>query len=180
MENPAPAAGRLAEERAGSTRQEEADRGPCEGEAAGSQENPGPAASRPAAISPSASSSDPVWSQGGSGQPAEKLLRKLRWATLGPNFDWSLRAYDPAVEHRPLPEDLRRLSTQVVAAVREAWDARFGPGASQLPGEAAGFDPDVAIVNYYRCGVQRHKQTMDVAGLDKQIRIHCIMPTQIG
>ena len=34
------------------------------------------------------------WSRDGPGPAAEQLLRKLRWATLGPQFDWTERQYD--------------------------------------------------------------------------------------
>ena len=57
------------------------------------------------------------WTQGGPGPPAEQLLRKLRWATLGPQFDWTARVYDAHAPYRPLPAELRTLATAISSAV---------------------------------------------------------------
>lgn len=44
---------------------------------------------------------EPCDGGGSGGRPkASTLLRKLRWACLGPNFDWTRRVYDPALPHR--------------------------------------------------------------------------------
>lgn len=40
------------------------------------------------------------WSHTGAGPAATHLLRKLRWACLGPNFNWTRRVYDPSMPHR--------------------------------------------------------------------------------
>ena len=44
-----------------------------------------------------------TWDTGGCGTPARQLLRKLRWATVGPRYDWTAREYDLSAPHRPLP-----------------------------------------------------------------------------
>eukprot|EP00892_Ulva_mutabilis_P009526 jgi/Ulvmu1/6946/UM033_0003.1 len=41
---------------------------------------------------------------------ARHLLRHLRWSTLGPAYDWTLRRYEPDQEHLPLPSYLRQLA----------------------------------------------------------------------
>ncbi|CAM6009182.1 unnamed protein product [Sphagnum balticum] len=65
--------------------------------------------------------------------PAELLFRKLRWATLGLQFDWSKRAYDESLPYSMLPTDLAQLAARLAeAAVTE--------------GE---FKAEAAIVNYY-------------------------------
>ncbi len=40
------------------------------------------------------------WSVDGVGPPARQLLHKLRWATLGPQFNWTERQYDFSVQYR--------------------------------------------------------------------------------
>ncbi|PNH06299.1 Alpha-ketoglutarate-dependent dioxygenase alkB [Tetrabaena socialis] len=92
------------------------------------------------------------WSAEGPGPTAEQLLRKLRWATLGPQFDWSRRQYDMAAEHRPLPASLAQLATQLVAAVEALQHAGLGVLPIGASGRAAAYQPDAAIVNYYQPG----------------------------
>ncbi|GLI61765.1 hypothetical protein VaNZ11_004234 [Volvox africanus] len=90
------------------------------------------------------------WSIDGRGPPAEKLLRKLRWATLGPQFNWSQRQYDFVGVHRQLPSSLEGLAIQLAAVVENLQVA----GLKVLPPAAAsgGYKPDAAIVNYYQQG----------------------------
>lgn len=40
----------------------------------------------------------------GGGIPARQLLQKVKWATVGPRYDWTERIYDPATPYRPLPK----------------------------------------------------------------------------
>eukprot|EP00798_Chlamydomonas_sp_ICE-L_P020081 gene20081-26796_t len=40
------------------------------------------------------------WSRHGPGPPSATLLRKLRWASLGPRYNWSKREYDMINPHR--------------------------------------------------------------------------------
>ncbi|GAQ84473.1 2-oxoglutarate (2OG) and Fe(II)-dependent oxygenase superfamily protein [Klebsormidium nitens] len=46
---------------------------------------------------------------------AAKLLRKLRWATLGLQYDWSSRSYDESLPHAPFPADLADLAARLAA-----------------------------------------------------------------
>ncbi|KAJ7544897.1 hypothetical protein O6H91_09G098100 [Diphasiastrum complanatum] len=65
--------------------------------------------------------------------PAELLLRKLRWATLGLQFDWSKRAYNTTIPHRTFPVELAQFA------------ARLG-----LPAMVDGdFHAEAAIVNFF-------------------------------
>ena len=57
------------------------------------------------------------WVAGGPGPSAAELLRKLRWATLGPQFDWTARRYDAHAPYRPLPPDLRTHAVSIASAV---------------------------------------------------------------
>lgn len=59
------------------------------------------------------------WSAEGPGPAASALLDKLRWATLGPQYNWTARQYEFDVPHRPLPEELRHLAVRI-AAVAES------------------------------------------------------------
>lgn len=49
-------------------------------------------------------SQPPLWaaSGDGSGIPARQLLQRIKWATVGPPYDWTERIYDPATPYRPL------------------------------------------------------------------------------
>lgn len=46
---------------------------------------------------------------------AAKLLRKLRWATLGLQYDWSSRSYIESLPHAPFPADLADLAARLAA-----------------------------------------------------------------
>ncbi|EFJ17881.1 hypothetical protein SELMODRAFT_113969 [Selaginella moellendorffii] len=46
---------------------------------------------------------------------ATALLRKLRWATLGVQFDWSKRAYDISIPYRSFPPALSELATKLAS-----------------------------------------------------------------
>jgi len=67
------------------------------------------------------------------------LRRKLRWATLGNDYNWSEKTYAPESETRPLPDEIRHLAVVVVALLR----------LSDMMGGEGEFEPDAAIVNYY-------------------------------
>ncbi|GMH42637.1 hypothetical protein BSKO_10556 [Bryopsis sp. KO-2023] len=74
------------------------------------------------------------WVRHSGGPSAKTLLRKLRWATLGPHFDWTEREYVTSKPYRQLPEQL------------EAIGLRFADMVG-IP-----FKPDAALVNYYYKG----------------------------
>ncbi|KAF7124235.1 hypothetical protein RHSIM_Rhsim12G0099900 [Rhododendron simsii] len=47
--------------------------------------------------------------------PASVLLRKLRWSTLGLQFDWSKRNYDVSLPHNKIPDALAQLAKKMAA-----------------------------------------------------------------
>ncbi|CAL8993695.1 unnamed protein product [Prunus brigantina] len=68
---------------------------------------------------------------------ASVLLRKLRWSTLGLQFDWSKRNYDVSLPHKKIPDTLCQLAK------------RLATPAMPLGEE---FQPEGAIVNYFGPG----------------------------
>ncbi|XP_043705651.1 alpha-ketoglutarate-dependent dioxygenase alkB isoform X1 [Telopea speciosissima] len=68
---------------------------------------------------------------------ASVLLRKLRWSTLGLQFDWSKRNYDVSLPHNKIPEALCELARRMA-----------------VPAMPTGEDfcPEAAIVNYFGLG----------------------------
>uniref|UniRef100_A0A7N0TXD6 Alpha-ketoglutarate-dependent dioxygenase AlkB-like domain-containing protein n=1 Tax=Kalanchoe fedtschenkoi TaxID=63787 RepID=A0A7N0TXD6_KALFE len=68
---------------------------------------------------------------------ASVLLRKLRWSTLGLQFDWSKRNYNAALQHQKIPDALGQLARRLTAP------------AMKSSGE---FQPEAAIVNYFGAG----------------------------
>lgn len=68
---------------------------------------------------------------------ASVLLRKLRWSTLGLQFDWSKRNYDVSLPYNKIPEALSQLAKRLAAP------------AMPLGKE---FLPEAAIVNYFGSG----------------------------
>ncbi|KAK2969306.1 hypothetical protein RJ640_030847 [Escallonia rubra] len=69
--------------------------------------------------------------------PASVLLRKLRWSTLGLQFDWSKRAYNISLAHNKIPDALCRLARKMAAPAMP-----FGEE----------FQAEAAIVNYFGPG----------------------------
>ncbi|KAL5203983.1 hypothetical protein ABZP36_008854 [Zizania latifolia] len=65
---------------------------------------------------------------------ATTLFRKLRWSTLGLQFDWSKRNYDVSLAHNKIPDALAALAKMMA-----------------IPAMPSGeeFRPEAAIVNYY-------------------------------
>ena len=70
---------------------------------------------------------------------ATRLLEKMRWATIGPPYDWTARAYDTDAPRRPV--NARWLERCVDLA-------KAAGAAGDFAGEFAG------LVNYYRSGDQ--------------------------
>ncbi|CAN1313509.1 Alpha-ketoglutarate-dependent dioxygenase alkB [Linum perenne] len=68
---------------------------------------------------------------------ATVLLRKLRWSTLGLQFDWSKRNYNVSLPHKKIPEELCELARKLAAP-------------AMLKGDE--FRPEAAIVNYFGLG----------------------------
>lgn len=69
------------------------------------------------------------------GMPAARsLLRKLRWATIGLQFDWGKRAYNAALPHAAVPGEIAELAARLAAPA-------LAPGRR--------FSAEAAIVNFY-------------------------------
>ena len=66
---------------------------------------------------------------------ARVLLEKLRWATLGPPYDWSTRKYKETVVYSQVPDDVKRHCKRLAAAA----------GHPE-------FKASAGLVNYYRAG----------------------------
>ncbi|PWA74538.1 Oxoglutarate/iron-dependent dioxygenase [Artemisia annua] len=68
---------------------------------------------------------------------ASVLLRKLRWSTLGLQFDWSKRGYNVSLPHNKIPDALSQLAKKMAAPAMPAGED---------------FQPEAAIVNYFGSG----------------------------
>jgi alkylated DNA repair dioxygenase AlkB len=93
-------------------------------------------------------SSDEVWGAEGSGPTAASLLRRLRWATLGPPYDWTQRLYLRNVPHMPLPAPLRQLAVALADLAAQL----LGGSGSRCCEDPQGYCPDAALLNYYHEG----------------------------
>ncbi|KAH6798452.1 oxidoreductase [Perilla frutescens var. frutescens] len=69
--------------------------------------------------------------------PASVLLRKLRWSTLGLQFDWSKRGYNISLPHKKIPDELCQLAKRMAAPAMPCGEE---------------FRPEAAIVNYFGLG----------------------------
>ncbi|KAG8365877.1 hypothetical protein BUALT_Bualt17G0017600 [Buddleja alternifolia] len=65
---------------------------------------------------------------------ASVLLRKLRWSTLGLQFDWSKRNYNVSLPHKKIPDALCQLAKRMAAPAMPCGEE---------------FQPEAAIVNYF-------------------------------
>ncbi|KAL0921352.1 hypothetical protein M5K25_008416 [Dendrobium thyrsiflorum] len=65
---------------------------------------------------------------------ASLLLRKLRWSTLGLQFDWSKRNYAVSLPHKRMPDDLCLVAKKMAVPAM--------PNGEE-------FQPEAAIVNYF-------------------------------
>ncbi|KAJ6703156.1 ALKYLATED DNA REPAIR PROTEIN ALKB-RELATED [Salix viminalis] len=68
---------------------------------------------------------------------ASVLLRKLRWSTLGLQFDWSKRNYNVSLPHNKIPDELCQLAKKLAAPAMPMGEE---------------FQPEAAIVNYFASG----------------------------
>ena len=84
------------------------------------------------------SGSESIWTAGGSGPPAQQLLQKLRWVTLGPQFDWTMRAYSGVDSpHTPLPTELREAAQRIASACAEVAPAGVSSDRSACAHDAS-------------------------------------------
>ncbi|KAL9225553.1 hypothetical protein vseg_001459 [Gypsophila vaccaria] len=74
---------------------------------------------------------------GGNSIRAPVLLRKLRWSTLGLQFDWSQRNYNVHLPHNKIPDELCQLAKRLAVPAMPVGDD---------------FKPEAAIVNYFASG----------------------------
>ncbi|SGY16482.1 BQ5605_C012g06884 [Microbotryum silenes-dioicae] len=85
------------------------------------------------------------------------LLTKLRWTTIGWNYDWTSKVYNFSLPHSNLPPLIHRCCKEAVRRVD--WDQVFeGTGEGELH-EGGGkvwdmwreeYEPDAGIVNFYQ------------------------------
>ncbi|KAG8639988.1 alpha-ketoglutarate-dependent dioxygenase alkB isoform X2 [Manihot esculenta] len=68
---------------------------------------------------------------------ASVLIRKLRWSTLGLQFDWSKRNYNVSLPHNKIPDALCQLAKRLAAPAMPMGEE---------------FHPEAAIVNYFGLG----------------------------
>ncbi|KAA8528970.1 hypothetical protein F0562_033542 [Nyssa sinensis] len=68
---------------------------------------------------------------------ASVLLRKLRWSTLGLQFDWSKRNYNISLPHNKIPHALCQLAKRMATPAMPVGEE---------------FQPEAAIVNYFGLG----------------------------
>lgn len=102
-----------------------------------------------------------VWAADAKGIKASVLLRKLRWASLGPPFNWTDRVYDRDVQYLPLPQQLKQIACHHAALAASinsrGTQSAVAEGAQQVAADQptnpqSAFAPDVALVNYYHAG----------------------------
>lgn len=116
------------------------------------------------------------WQSAPGGLSATSLLHKLRWVALGPQFNWSSRQYEREAGVKPLPPQLVSLAQLVVKACQEVHQqdddiqhsadenvsmqanspqhahARSACMLYGLDDHHAEYEPDTALVNFYREG----------------------------
>ncbi|TGZ74701.1 hypothetical protein CRM22_000805 [Opisthorchis felineus] len=77
-------------------------------------------------------------------------LGKLRWITFGYHYQWSDRRYEES-KYGEFPPLLAKISTQIVRLLQtELSSTTVGIDVTQLVQACADFQPEAAIVNYYR------------------------------
>lgn len=93
-----------------------------------------------------------------------QLFRRIRWTTLGHQYNWTTKEYDFDKEPVPFPENLSK------------WCAEF----SHALGFTEPFKAEAGIVNYYQLGdtltghVDRSEKNMDAPLLSLSFGLSCI------
>ncbi len=90
----------------------------------------------------SATGSPTKWARDGAGKPASEFLASLRWASIGPCYDWTKRVYLKGQDHVPLPNYMKVFAEQIWALV--------GGHAGCTDALHAEYRPNAALINYYR------------------------------
>lgn len=89
---------------------------------------------------------------------AVKLLRKLRWATLGLQYQWTTRTYDESQLHAPFPADLAHLAARLAAPAMRGvatcrGSGRFLGALSETSGcSKSGHCADISEPELAKCG----------------------------
>ena len=81
------------------------------------------------------------WVSRGDGPAAQKLLTKLRWCTLGPQFDWTARVYDTEQPYKSLPAELHALACRLSASAAKCLPDRAGMHMNALAHSSPGISP---------------------------------------
>lgn len=89
------------------------------------------------------------WSINGAGPKASCFLEKLRWASIGPRYDWTSREYMVNEPYTMLPEYMETLAGQAVSLAMAASKATLDCRSAT---NCATFKPNAALINYYRDG----------------------------
>ncbi len=92
----------------------------------------------------STTGSPTMWARDGTGKPASEFLASLRWASIGPCYDWTRRVYLKDQDYVPLPDDMKVFAEQIWALVGGH------AGCSDAPYPE--YRPNAALINYYREG----------------------------
>lgn len=83
------------------------------------------------------------WAPDGTGPPAAEFLGSLRWASIGPCYDWTSRVYRKDQDYVPLPKDMAIFAKRIWALVS---------GEDHGGSKEAEYTPNAALINYYREG----------------------------
>lgn len=83
---------------------------------------------------------------------AQKLLQKLRWASIGPPFDWTKREYIYDCPRQQIPQYLVELSTSLTDAALSVWQAAEPTSEAATSASSAALSLDAALVNFYHDG----------------------------
>ena len=97
--------------------------------------------------------------------PSNDILRRLRWASLGPRFDWTRRVYVRDEEYTPLPQVLKELAIKLMVSVNEVLQndpisknsevfENVAKEMSKLCSSAgcSSYNPEAALINFYHEG----------------------------
>ncbi|KAI9225736.1 MAG: hypothetical protein DHS80DRAFT_19853 [Piptocephalis tieghemiana] len=86
--------------------------------------------------------------------PISSLIRKLRWTTLGRQYDWSTKSYPDHQEIPPFPSTLDQISRSIAQVL-------------PAPFSSSHYTPQAGVVNYYHVGdtltghVDQSEENMD-------------------
>lgn len=82
-----------------------------------------------------------AWEVNADGPPATEFLNNLRWASVGPLYDWTERRYRVEDDYVPLPG-------YVYEFTRDIWSMV----SDHALGSRSPYEPNAALINYYKEG----------------------------